>query len=250
MNHRSFAAALVGLGLLAFSPLANAACPSPFVAKDGGGTSQNLATVNDASNNCDFVNVIGDGGGAANKAAVKAASTAPVAGDPALVVGISPNSPALAVTPASNASVNLNQVGGSAVVFGIAGVQEVEQGCAGQTVVNTSVTPFDTNGGSTSIQLVAGVSAKKVYICSIDVIVGAADNVALVEGTGTLCATSTTGMAGGPTAARGWNLPANGGLTKGNGQGVLYKTATAADAVCLLFSASAQASGTITWAQF
>ena len=66
-------------------------------------------------------------------------------------------------------------------------------------------------------QLVAGTASKKIYICSIHVVVAAATNVALVEGTGTVCATGTAGVSGfgGATAATGWNFVANGGIASG-----------------------------------
>ena len=125
-------------------------------------------------------------------------------------------------------------------------------GCAGQTVANTNVTPINNAGSASNLKIVSKVSAQNVYICSIDITAGAATNVALVEGTLTTnaCDTATAGMAGGATAATGWNLAANGGLTKGNGIGVIYKTATVNHDVCLLFSAANQVSGAITWAQF
>ena len=44
-------------------------------------------------------------------------------------------------------------------------------------------------------QIITGTSSKQTYICSINIVVGAATNVAIVEGTGTVCATSITGMA-------------------------------------------------------
>lgn len=126
-----------------------------------------------------------------------------------------------------------------------------EQGCAGQSVANTNVTPFSL-ASTTSLKLVSKVAAKKVYICAIDLVSATAQNVALIEGTLTTtnCDTSTAGLAGGTTAATGWNLAANGGLTKGNGQGVVYKSATANLDVCLLSSSTGQISGAITWAQF
>jgi hypothetical protein len=162
----------------------------------------------------------------------------------------------LLVTPDSvalpaNQSVNLNQVGGSAVATGgVAGSQLIEQGCAGQTLANTSFQAINNAGASANLQLVPGVSAKKVYVCSINIVANAANNVALIEGTGTACATGPTGVAGGATAATGWNFAANGGLTLGNGQGVVFKTATAADELCLAFSAASQVSGSISYAQF
>ena len=123
----------------------------------------------------------------------------------------------------------------------------VEQGCAGQTVANTTVTPISITA---STRILTGVASKKYYVCSINLVAGAADNVALVEGTGTVCATGIAGMAGGTTAATGWNLAANGGLTLGAGTGLIFKTATAADDVCLLVSSGAQVSGSITTANF
>jgi hypothetical protein len=201
-------AAVIGCG-----PAAQATCPSPFTVKDSTGTTQNVAEINDASNNCVFPNAITDGGGAANRAAVKAASTSPAATDPALVVTLSPNS----------------------------------LGCTGAGIANTTSTPISI---TTNTQIVTGTSAKQTYVCSINLIASDADNVALVEGTGTTCGTSTAGMAGGTTAATGWNLAANSGLTLGNGIGIVARTATTADNVCLLVSGSAQLSGTMVWAQF
>lgn len=195
------------------APSAQAACPSPFTVKDSSGTAQNVAEINDVSNNCVFPHAITDGSGAANRAAVKAASTSPTATDPALVVGVSPNS----------------------------------LGCAGASIVNTMSTPINITA---STQIIAGVSSKQIYVCSLNLVAGAGDNVALVEGTGTTCATGTAGIAGGATAATGWNFAANGGLALGNGLGIIARTATAANNVCLLVSSSGQVSGNIVWTQF
>src|SRR5215469_9221726 len=201
-------AAIIGCGTAA-----QAACPSPFTVKDATGTSQNVAEINDASNNCVFPNAITDGGGAANRAAVKAATTSPAATDPALVVGVSPNS----------------------------------LGCAGASIANTTSTPISI---TTTTQIISGTVGKQTYLCSINLIAGAPDNVALVEGTGTICGTGTAGIAGGTTAATGWNFAANGGLTLGNGFSMVARTATAADNVCLMVSSGAQVSGSVIWAQF
>jgi hypothetical protein len=193
--------------------MAQATCPSPFTVKDSTGTTQNVAEINDASDNCVFPNAITDGGGAANRAAVKAASTSPAATDPALVVGVSPNS----------------------------------LGCAGASVTNTTTTPINITANT---QIIAGGSGKQTYVCGINIVSAGAEGIALVEGTGTTCGTGTAGMAGGSTAATGWNFAANGGLAIGNGLGIIARTATAADNVCLLVSGVSQLSGTIVWAQF
>lgn len=102
-------------------------------------------------------------------------------------------------------------------------------------------------------QLFAGTSAKKNFICSLNIITATAQNIALVEGTGTVCATNIYGLAGGTTAATGWNFAANGGLTQGNGHGFLMggdnDTNGAAANVCLLLSGAGQVSGALTYAQ-
>jgi hypothetical protein len=98
-------------------------------------------------------------------------------------------------------------------------------------------------------QVISGTSGKKTYVCSLNLVAGAATNVALVEGTGTTCATGIAGMAGGSTAATGWNFAANGGLTLGNGQGTVIGSATSADNVCILVSAANQISGSIAYVQ-
>jgi hypothetical protein len=102
-------------------------------------------------------------------------------------------------------------------------------------------------------QVITGTSAKKNYICSIDIVSSTAQNIALVEGTGTVCATNIFGLAGGTTAVTGWNFAANGGLTKGAGSGTVYSpsadTFAAAANVCLLLSGSGQTSGQITYVQ-
>lgn len=125
-------------------------------------------------------------------------------------------------------------------------------GCAGASVANTKTKPFSNAGASTTLQLVAGVAAQNVHVCAVNIgpAASTAVNVALVEGGGATCGTSTTGLMGGATAATGWNLPTNGGLTFGNGMGVIGVTATLADNVCILFSAGVQVSGVITYAVF
>jgi len=192
---------------------AHAACPSAFTVKDATGSTQNVAGINDANNNCVFPNAITDGGGAANRAAVKAGSTSPAATDSALVISVSPNS----------------------------------LGCAGASIANTISTPISV---TTTTQIISGAVGKQTYLCSINLVAGAPDNVALVEGTGTICGTGTAGIAGGTTAATGWNFAANGGLTLGNGFSMVARTATAADNVCLMVSSGAQVSGSVIWAQF
>lgn len=143
--------------------------------------------------------------------------------------------------------------GASAVkVDGSAVIQPVNVAQKGGTAVVAD--PCDANAKSfapfsitTGTQVIAGVSAKKVYVCAINLVAGAATNVALVEGAGSVCASGTTGMAGGATAGTGWNFAANGGLSQGNGGASIMATAVNADNVCLLVSAANQVSGVIAY---
>lgn len=104
--------------------------------------------------------------------------------------------------------------------------------------------PFSISTATTT-QLVAASASNKVYICSINLGTAAANNVALVEDDTSACASPTAGMAGGTTAATGWNLAANGGLTMGNGNGAVMATAAANRYVCFITSAATQLSGSI-----
>lgn len=99
-------------------------------------------------------------------------------------------------------------------------------------------------------QIITGTSAKKTYICSLNLVTATAQNIALVEGTGTVCATGIAAMAGGTTAATGWNFAANGGLAIGNGRGTVFQADNAnADNVCLLLSSTGQTSGVVMYVQ-
>jgi hypothetical protein len=158
----------------------------------------------------------------------------------------------LLVTPDSvalpaNQSVNLNQVAGAAT--SATNPLYIRETDGTNPVIldpcRTQANIFKPISQTASAQLVTGTSAKKIYICSINLVTAAANNVAMVEGTGTVCATGIAGMAGGTTAATGWNFSANGGLTQGNGMGSIMAEATNADNLCLLQSAAVQLSGVI-----
>jgi hypothetical protein len=116
--------------------------------------------------------------------------------------------------------------------------------CKGQAKVYLSINQ------TANTQIAAGTASKKIYICSINVVVASATNVALVEGTGTVCATGTSGVSGfgGATAATGWNFAANGGIAFGNGDSSLGAEVNSADNLCLFNSGSGQVSGGISYA--
>ena len=115
--------------------------------------------------------------------------------------------------------------------------------CKGQTKLYVSINQ------TANTQLAAGTAAKKIYVCSIHVVVAVATSVALVEGTGAVCATGTAGVSGfgGATAATGWNFAVNGGIVLGNGDAAVGAEGTSADNLCLFNSGSGQVSGGISY---
>jgi hypothetical protein len=115
--------------------------------------------------------------------------------------------------------------------------------CKAQTKLYASINQT----GNT--QLVAGTAAKKIYVCSIHVVAAAATNIAVVEGTGSVCATGTAGVTGfgGATAATGWNFAGNSGIALGNGDSSLGAEGTSGDNLCILNSGAGQVSGGISY---
>lgn len=83
------------------------------------------------------------------------------------------------------------------------------------------------------------------YVCAINLVASAADNVALVDDDTDNCGSVTSGLAGGTSAGSGWNLGANGGLAQGNGDSSIMKTNGTNRVLCLVTSSAAQLSGTI-----
>jgi hypothetical protein len=95
-----------------------------------------------------------------------------------------------------------------------------------------------------SAQLVTGVAAQKIYVCSIVIVSAAAQNVSLVEGTGATCAVGTAGLIGG--AAASMSLAVNGGVSSVASRPWM-KSITAADNICLLQSGVGNISGVLTF---
>lgn len=81
-------------------------------------------------------------------------------------------------------------------------------------------------------------------ICYVLIVNGStAQNVSLVQGTGTTCGTSTVALIGGTTASVA--LPANGGFSLSIPTGSTLKTTTTGQHLCLLQSGSSNVSGVI-----
>ena len=115
--------------------------------------------------------------------------------------------------------------------------------CQGQTKV------FISFNQTANTKIVTGTSSKKIYVCSISMVTATAQNIAVVEGTGSVCATGTAGVQGfgGATAATGYNFAANGGIAQGNGAAAIGAEGTAADDFCLFQSGSGQISGGMSY---
>lgn len=120
--------------------------------------------------------------------------------------------------------------------------------CMFQAKTNVAIS---TATGTTA--LVTGVSAKKIYVCSLVLVAPSAVSVSLSEGSSSTCGTSAQaavmGVATSGTAANGLPLAANGGLTLGNGGGTVAATATNANYLCLFQSGTAQIAGNLTYVQ-
>jgi hypothetical protein len=133
-----------------------------------------------------------------------------------------------------NEPFNLAQVGASAVVA---------NRCEREEPIWVSITQ------TANTQLITGTASERIYICSLHLVTATAQNVALVDGTGTTCATGVAGVEGfgGSTAATGWNLAANSGLVLPSGQNPYGRTTTNQDNVCLLQSGAGQVSGGLSY---
>lgn len=115
---------------------------------------------------------------------------------------------------------------------------------------STAKTNFALASAAGNVQVVGGVAAKKVYICSISLVAAATAVVNFIEGTGAACTTANeAAVIGSTTAASGMSLAANGGFTLGNGAGTVAVTATAANGICILQSGTTALAGNVTYVQ-
>lgn len=131
----------------------------------------------------------------------------------------------------------------SAGSTGIAAVATTDP-CQSATVNST---PINISTATTT-RIATEASSVRVYICHLSIVTNAANNVALIEGTGSSCAGGTpAGMAGGTTASSGWNFSANGGISLGMGGYSINQTLNTNYSVCLVTSAATQLSGVMKW---
>lgn len=119
-------------------------------------------------------------------------------------------------------------------------LRTVSNPCA--QAVNTSL-PISIAASATIIT----APSNKVHICSLVFNVADAENVSIVEGTGTLCATNILAVLGGATAATGMNLLAGSGVSLGNGSAVVAKATVNANNLCILMSGTGRLAGVMTY---
>jgi hypothetical protein len=113
-----------------------------------------------------------------------------------------------------------------------------------QALVKTSVAVSQ----AANARLITAVAGKKTYVCSVNVTAADAENVSLVEGTGSTCGTGTAAVIGGATAANGPNLIAGGAVALGSGGYTVANTVGSTD-VCLFQSGSGRVAGVLTYVQ-
>lgn len=197
-----------------------------------GTVTANQGTANTAANA--WPHKITDG---TNTAAVKAASTAPVATDPALVVSLSPNSAGITAlgqnTRANSQPVTMASDQGT--VGNVGADPSSGKGTPASVPINVST--------ATTTQLVALSGSTKIYVTSFNVVAAGTGNIEFVYGTGTACATGQNALTG------NYNLTAQAGLAPGDGMAAVL-VVPSGNALCVLTSAAVQMSGSVSYQQF
>jgi hypothetical protein len=100
---------------------------------------------------------------------------------------------------------------------------------------------------ATTTRIVAPSASNRVYICYLYMQTGAANNVAVIEGTGGTCGAGTAALVGGTTSTNGLNNAANSGqaFVKA-GMSALRTAGTNVD-LCLITSSAGPLAGTIQY---
>jgi hypothetical protein len=198
---------LLAAALLCLWPIAaSATCSSPISGKDGTGATINLGAIVDGSSNCWGGSAVVDGTNASNKAAVKAASTAPASTDPALVVGLNPNNAANTVPWL----INLTQVDSTAL--GVPTAYGTAPTTGNYIGVNAFVTNTNANGQATMANSSPVVIASNQSAVAVSPTTYPATAVPITaSATGTTAATTATltNVSGHTTYICGFSIRAN-----------------------------------------
>lgn len=104
--------------------------------------------------------------------------------------------------------------------------------------------------GTSSVQLIALSGSTTIYVCSLSLIAAGATTAVITTGTGTACVTGNAAVIGDTTAniANGLSFAANGGLTLGNGAGMIAKGAASGE-LCMTLGTNVRMSGNLTYVQ-
>jgi hypothetical protein len=97
-----------------------------------------------------------------------------------------------------------------------------------------------------STVIIPGQPRTKTYLCFVFLGTAGAQNISIVEGTGTVCATNQLIIMGGP-GATGPASQANGTFTLGSGAASIGFTTVVGNDVCLLQSASGLVAGNMIY---
>jgi hypothetical protein len=124
---------------------------------------------------------------------------------------------------------------------------------AGLQIAPTICDQWVAINGTASVQLIAGVSGRKIYVCSGNLQMnGGANTVSFVSGTGSVCATGITavpGFDGATTAANGYSFAANSGMTWAGANGAGFaRTTNNADNLCILIGTATRVVGGLSYA--
>lgn len=170
-------------------------------------------------------------------------------GGAALALGQTTMAASLPVTMASNQgniSTNVAQIAGTAPTVKASGTNAATTDTA--LVIAPSPNPSTVCSSVKAVNQTASTdlvtSVAKLHICSIVLVSATAQNLSLVEGTGTTCATGIAALIGGTTASVA--VAANGGFATASERAWLV-TQTTADHLCLLQSGTGNVSGVITY---
>lgn len=96
---------------------------------------------------------------------------------------------------------------------------------------------------ATTTRLVAAVTDKAIFVTSWDIMAANTNNITLVYGTGTNCATGSVSLTG------SYPLIAQAGISKGNGVGAILFIPKN-NALCITTSASTLVAGSVSYVQF
>jgi hypothetical protein len=116
-----------------------------------------------------------------------------------------------------------------------------------QTIANS--TARGSIASATTTRIITPSASNKTYICSVDLLSFAANNVAVVEGTGGTCGSGTAGVIGGTTTGTGISFAAQGGLVKGGAGFFVWNTAGTNVDFCLITSTTGPLSYFVKYVQ-